>query len=83
MKEVLEEQQYLFESLWSKAVPAEQRTREIEEGICYKTRIISNPDEIIKEISYLITNSNELATCLTSGGMYYSHKYFFDIKKNC
>ena len=42
---------------------------------------MDNSEEIVKEISRLIANSNELATCLTSGGMQYSHKYFFDIKK--
>jgi two-component system, OmpR family, sensor histidine kinase VicK len=82
VKEVVEQGQYIFETLWSKAVTAEQRIREIEEGLIrYETRIIDNSDEIIKEISSLTTNSNELATCLTSGGIHYSHKYFFDIKK--
>ena len=39
-------------------------------------------DEIIKEIDSLNANSNQLDICLTSGGMHYSHKYFFDTKKN-
>jgi two-component system sensor histidine kinase VicK len=30
---MIEQQQYFFETLWSKAIPAEQRIREIEEGI--------------------------------------------------
>lgn len=33
IKAVIEQQQYFFETLWSKAIPAEQRIREIEEGI--------------------------------------------------
>jgi two-component system, OmpR family, sensor histidine kinase VicK len=82
IKEIIEQQKYVFETLWSKTIPAEQRIREIEEGtIRYETVIIDNSEEIIKEISSLIANSNELDTCLTSGGMHYSHKYFFDIKK--
>jgi two-component system, OmpR family, sensor histidine kinase VicK len=32
-KVFVEQQQFFFETLWSKAVPAEQRIREIEEGI--------------------------------------------------
>jgi two-component system, OmpR family, sensor histidine kinase VicK len=80
--EVVEQGQYLFETLWSKAMPAEQRVREIEEGIQrYETSIINDSEEIIREISRLTADSNELATCLTSGGMHYSHKHFFDIKK--
>ena len=91
VKEIVEHQRYVFDSFWNRAVPANQRIKEIEEGISssslsaatlhYETRIIDNSDEIVKEISRLTANSNELATCLTSGGMQYSHKYFFDIKK--
>ncbi|MPZ06368.1 MAG: hypothetical protein GEU26_08130 [Nitrososphaeraceae archaeon] len=82
VKEIVEHQKYVFETLWSKTIPAEQRIREIEEGIIrYETVIIDNSGEIIREISSLTASSNELDTCLTSGGMHYSHKYFFDIKK--
>lgn len=45
------------------------------------TKIIDNSDEIIKEILHLTANSNQLDTCLTSWGINYSHKHFFDIKK--
>ncbi|HEX2305822.1 MAG TPA: ATP-binding protein [Nitrososphaeraceae archaeon] len=46
------------------------------------TKLIeNNPEEIVKEISQMTANSNELATCLPSGGMQYSYKYFFEIKK--
>jgi signal transduction histidine kinase len=83
VEKIVEQQQYLFETLWSKAISAEQRIREIEEGIIpYETRIIeNNPDDIVKQIRRLSQNSNELATCLTSGGMQYSYNYFFDVKK--
>ena len=33
VKAVVESHQYLFETLWNKAIPAEQKIREIEEGI--------------------------------------------------
>ena len=83
VKEVVEQGQYLFETLWSKTLPADQRIREIEKGVIrYETVIVDNPQEIIKEISNLIANSSELATCLTSGGMIYSHEHFFDVNKN-
>ena len=83
VKEVVEQGQYLFETLWSKTLPADQRIKEIEKGVIrYETVIVDNPQEIIKEISNLIANSSELATCLTSGGMIYSHEHFFDVNKN-
>lgn len=83
VKELVEHQHYVFDSFWSRAIPAEQKIREIEEGVVhYKTRIIDNSDEILKQISSLTVESKELCTCLTPGGMHYSHHYFFDIKKD-
>jgi two-component system, OmpR family, sensor histidine kinase VicK len=81
VKEIVDHQQYVFESFWTRAVPAQQRIKEIEEGVIhYQTKIVDNPDEIIKEISKLTADSNELATCLAPGGLQYSHNHFFDIK---
>jgi two-component system sensor histidine kinase VicK len=83
VKEVVEQGQYIFDTLWNSAISAEKKIKEIEEGgvTRYGTRIIENPDEVIKEIGRLTASSNKLDTCLTSGGLQYSHKYFFDIKK--
>jgi len=33
VKEIVEQQEYMFEALWSKSIPAEQKIREIEEGV--------------------------------------------------
>ena len=47
-----------------------------------ETRIIeNNPDEIVRQIVQMAANSNELSTCLSSGGIQYSYDYFFDVKK--
>jgi two-component system, OmpR family, sensor histidine kinase VicK len=47
VKDIVQQQKYVFESLWSKAIPAEQRIREIEEGaILGKTEIIQSPKDI-------------------------------------
>jgi two-component system sensor histidine kinase VicK len=82
VKEVVEQNQYIYDTLWRSAISAEQKIKEIEEGIVrYETRIIENPDEVIREIGRLTASSNKLDTCLTSGGLQYSHKYFFDLKK--
>ena len=63
--------------------PARQIIKEMEEGtVHYQTRIIEDCEEIIKELGRLFANSNELDTCLTSGGMQYSYNHFFEIQKN-
>jgi two-component system, OmpR family, sensor histidine kinase VicK len=52
VKRIVEQQRYLFEYLWNKAVPAGSKIREIEEGtISHESNIIENPDELVKEIS--------------------------------
>ena len=33
VKDIIEQQKYVFETLWSKSIPAEQKIREIEEGL--------------------------------------------------
>ena len=82
VKELVEHQRYVFDSFWTRAIPAEQRIREIQEGtVRYQTRIVENPDEVIRQITRYSAGSNELSTCLSSGGLHYSHKYFFEIKK--
>jgi two-component system, OmpR family, sensor histidine kinase VicK len=75
VKEVVEQEQYIFDTLWNEAIPAEKKIREF-------LVIENNPDEIIKQLARLTTDSKELATCLTPGGMQYSYNYFFDIKRN-
>ncbi|MGC2599169.1 MAG: HAMP domain-containing sensor histidine kinase [Nitrososphaeraceae archaeon] len=62
--------------------PARQIIKEMEEGtVHYQTRIIEDCEEIIKELGRLSASSNELDTCLTSGGMQYSYDQFFEINK--
>ncbi|PWU80448.1 MAG: hypothetical protein DLM72_12110 [Candidatus Nitrosopolaris wilkensis] len=43
VKEIVEQQQYVFDTFWNKAIPAELRIREIEKGsVHYTTRIIED-----------------------------------------
>lgn len=54
-KTILEQHQYFFENLWSKAIPANQRIIEIEEGIERETfDIIYDFDTVIAIINKLI-----------------------------
>jgi two-component system, OmpR family, sensor histidine kinase VicK len=47
VKEIGEQQQYVFDTLWSKTISSEQKIKEIEEGIIPEvTEIIQTPEEI-------------------------------------
>ena len=49
VKDIIEQQRYVFESFWNKAIPAKQRIKEIEEGVKLgKTDVIQNPQSIQK-----------------------------------
>ena len=52
VKELVEQQQYIFDTFWNKAISGEQRIREIEEGIePSNIQVIQNPKESI-ELAY-------------------------------
>src|SRR5437867_2884748 len=62
IKEVVEQQQYVFDNFWNMAVPAEERIKEIEEGrtIHYETKVFRDQDEIANKIKDLLETSDEL-----------------------
>src|SRR5215470_6402482 len=77
--QIVEQHQYMFETLWSKAIPSEQRIRKIEEGVQpVSTRVLENQDQIIHEIRRLNYSSNTLSVCSAFGGMQMGYKYLFD-----
>jgi two-component system sensor histidine kinase VicK len=49
VRSIVEQQRYLFENLWNKAIPAERKISEIEEGVeLEKTHVIQDPQRIQK-----------------------------------
>ncbi|MGB7956807.1 MAG: hypothetical protein WCF23_22770, partial [Candidatus Nitrosopolaris sp.] len=82
ISEVVEQQQYLFDNIWNKSIPAEERIKEIEEGIQpIKTKILKDENEIINEIRRLNKSATRLSICSAFGGMQMSYTYFFDTYK--
>jgi two-component system, OmpR family, sensor histidine kinase VicK len=46
VKEVVEQQQYVFDSFWNRAIPSEQKIKEIDYGIMPEvTEVIQSPEE--------------------------------------
>ena len=80
VKEVVEQGQYIFDTLWNAATPAEQRIKEIEEGVThYETKLIQDQDKIIDEIVRINQSSNEFSVCATAGGMQFAYNYFLKV----
>src|SRR5215467_1631445 len=75
-------QQYVFKILWDKATPAEQRIREIEEGIeRVETVAIKNSTEIAKRINKNIASSNEIKIVSHPGGLELIYNNFLESYK--
>jgi signal transduction histidine kinase len=60
VKEVIEQQQYFFDALWSKAVPASRRISEIEDGIQIESiELIHLPSKSIKIYKDLVSEARK------------------------
>ncbi|HVD20535.1 MAG TPA: hypothetical protein VNB95_01170, partial [Nitrososphaera sp.] len=82
VRSVVEQNKYVFDTLWSKAAVAEDRIRELEEGIIRpETRTIKNPKEILKETLRLMRRSMQLSVCSVSDRLLHAHDYSFDTFK--
>ena len=82
VEEIVDHQNYIFDTLWSRAISAKERIREIEEDIMpIRTKLLKNQDEIIKEIKRKNNAGNKLSICTSFGGMQMSYNYMFDSYK--
>lgn len=60
VKEIVEQQQYLFEGFWNRAIPAEPRMKEIEEGIVLgDTEVIQDPLKVQERFVHLVKSAKE------------------------
>ncbi len=83
VKTFVDQQQFFFETLWSKATPAEQKIKEIEEGIePIQTKVLENLDEINAHLKKTITRSQGRLICSSMGGMQLVYNNFFNMYKD-
>ena len=60
VKDIVEQQKYVFESFWNKAIPSEQRIKEIEEGFALdSTEVIQIPSRTQKLFLDLVKSAKE------------------------
>jgi two-component system sensor histidine kinase VicK len=79
VKELVEEHEYVFDTLWSKAISVEQRIREIEEGVEPKeTKVLENKEQIYNHMKSVIGNASERSVCSSIGAMQLVYNNFFN-----
>ncbi|MDN5846539.1 MAG: HAMP domain-containing histidine kinase [Candidatus Nitrosocosmicus sp.] len=71
VKEIVEQNKFIFETLWKKAIPAEYRIKEIEEGLLpIETKILNTPEEIFTQITNLVEKTKiGVSVCTSIGAM--------------
>jgi signal transduction histidine kinase len=78
--EIVEQQQYVFRSLWANSIPATQRIREIEDGHeRIETRVLDDQDEINDKIRSLSKDGEEILICSDTGLLKIVHDCFFSV----
>jgi len=79
---LVQQQQYFFDMLWNKAIPAEHKLRELEQGILpVRTRLLETQDEILREITRLNKSAKKLSIVSGLAGMKMSYDYYLDTYK--
>jgi two-component system sensor histidine kinase VicK len=65
VNEIIEHQKYVFDSFWNKAISAEQRIKEIEEGKAHsETKILYGPEDTTKTmLSFLYNAQSQMNIC--------------------
>jgi hypothetical protein len=82
VKQLVDQQRHLFEILWKKAIPAEQKIREIEEGIVpVQTKVVVDYEEILNHLKYRIERASQRSVCSSIGGLQLVYNNFFDSYK--
>jgi two-component system, OmpR family, sensor histidine kinase VicK len=75
VREIVEQQQYIFDTLWSKAIPAKHRFKEIEQGAKREfIETIRDPHEIQKLSFDLIKSAEEEILILFSTANAFRHE---------
>jgi two-component system, OmpR family, sensor histidine kinase VicK len=59
VKDLVEQQKYVFESLWNKSIPADKRFREIEDGVEAEVFEVLNNSERVSQILLDLSKSAE------------------------
>lgn len=82
MAQIVEHGQCIFDTLWSKSIPAEERIKQLMNGeVAPETKIVDSEDEIMKHIIHLSEVSSGLSVVSNHGGMQLTYNSFLELFK--
>lgn len=80
--QIVEHGHCIFDTLWSKSIPAEERIRQLQNGVVApETKIMDNQDEIMKQIIHLSEVSSGMSVVSNHGGMQLTYNSFLELCK--
>ena len=80
MTQIVEHGHCIFDTLWSKSIPAEERIKQILDGaVPRETKIVNNQDEIMKHIIHLSEVSSGLSVVSSHGRMKLTYNSFLEL----
>jgi len=80
MTQIVEHGRCIFDTLWSKSIPAEERIKDIIDGaVPRETKIVYNQEEIMKHIIHLSEVSSGLSVVSNHGGVQLPYNTFFEL----
>lgn len=81
--EIVKQGQYIFDTFWNKAILAEQKIKEIEEGMePVRTTVLENQDDIHNHFMVNMKKSKGRFICSSIGGMKMVYNNFFNLYKS-
>lgn len=80
MAQIVEHGQCIFDTLWSKSIPAEERIKQLMNGeVAPETKVVDSEDEIMKHIIHLSEVSSGLSVVSNHGGMQLTYNSFLEL----
>lgn len=81
-EEMVAQGQYIFDTLWKNAIPADKKIREIEEGkpVLYKTQLLNKSDGSLSEseLGETLSNASEIDMVTSTEGLKMGYDFFKD-----
>ena len=77
LPEIVEQQQFIFDNFWEKAIPAEQKIKEIEVGIMPQTTIVFSDykDALQKEINMIKSATREIQIIYSTSSAFHLQEH--------
>lgn len=77
---IVEQNRYVFNTLWNRAVRADHRIQELENhALRPQTRAVQEPNLILQDTIQMVQRSDNYSVCSVPEGLLYAHSYSLEV----